>query len=857
MKTNTKIIAASLSLLASFEASAGIGGVNVQSNLGEPFSGSIVVTGAEAQAALSSGASVSGSGVHGTVVPHGNGNALIRLHSSSVVTDPIITFTVRAGSQTRQYVAMINPSNYRPAKQAQSNRAPKAGPLRPQRVPRAETPVSSPEEREIQPVERETRMRTVNPRYHRVQPGDSLASIAARYRPRGMSVQRAVRALVAANPRAFRNGKASGMYRNVTLYIPTAAQFHAYAKTAQPKQSHPRISRGAAMVGPLTENGSTNNAPQNQAGVQTQPENPPAPPKPEPQPQTPPPAPENKQPEPKTVAPEPQPVQPQATQPQPASSVPQPAAPSVPVAQPETPVQPVENVASSASVPAVSAPVEQPELQPKPQMPTPPQPQPAAEEPVAEDETDWLMLGGAGAAAVAVLGGAAYALSRRRKNKGSALSDDDDADDGISFEQADDNDTWDLPADKTSETKTTPASNNFVAEDDFFDVPAEPKAAANDFATAEPVQTIHNANNTTFDDDDDWDMPIADKAEDEWEIRDKDDSAITADGDDWLSGDSFIAEEAPVGQPETADDYAVEDVFSVMPEETPAAAPVAEAETAVPAADGFMAFDEPVAEPAVAPAVDDIAFDLDAPAPESKPTAETQPENTFAAPDIDFDANHFAAPETVEEPQEISAAPSVDFDLDLPHTEESVSVPDVPEVAENALDFNAPFVEEPAFNVETQPETPVVEPSTDFSLDFDLAPATETPQPETALAFEPAESAPAADPFADLSFDEPAAQPEPEPVSAARSEPATQPAVSLSDFVVEEEPPQHPPINEAGIVSGALGLAEPQEAKLELAKMYLEIDDAVAARETLRELISESSGSIQAQAKQLLDELGG
>ncbi len=849
-----------MSLLASFEASAGIGGVNVQSNLGEPFSGSIVVTGAEAQAALSSGASVSGSGVHGTVVPHGNGNALIRLHSSSVVTDPIITFTVRAGSQTRQYVAMINPSNYRPTKQAQSNRAPKAGPLRPQRVPRAEIPVSSPEEREIQPVERETRIRTVNPRYHRVQPGESLASIAARYRPRGMSVQRAVRALVAANPRAFRNGKASGMYRNVTLYIPTAAQFHAYAKTAQPKQSHPRISRGAAMVGPLTENGSTNNnAPQNQAGVQTQPENPPAPPKPEPQPQTPPPAPENKQPEPKTVGPEPQPVQPQATQPQPASSVPQPAAPSVPVAQaqPETPAQPVENVASSASVPAVSAPVEQPEPQHKPQMPTPPQSQPAAEEPVAEDETDWLMLGGAGAAAVAVLGGAAYALSRRRKNKGSALSDDDDADDGISFEQADDNDTWDLPADKTSETKTTPASNNFVAEDDFFDVPAEPKAAANDFATAEPVQTIHNANNTTFDDDDDWDMPISDKAEDEWEIRDKDDSAITADGDDWLSGDSFIAEEAPVGQPETADDYAVEDVFSVMPEETPAAAPVAEAETVVPAADDFMAFDEPVAEPAVAPAVDDIAFDLDTPAPESKPAAETQPENTFAAPDIDFDANHFAAPETVEEPQEISAAPSVDFDLDLPHTEEPVSVPDVPEVAEDALDFNAPFVEEPAFNVETQPETPVAEPSTDFSLDFDLAPATETPQPETALAFEPAESTPAADPFADLSFDEPAAQPEPDPVSAARSEPATQPAVSLSDFVVEEEPPQHPPINEAGIVSGALGLAEPQEAKLELAKMYLEIDDAVAARETLRELISESSGSIQAQAKQLLDELGG
>ena len=91
-----------------------------------------------------------------------------------------------------------------------------------------------------------------SPRYHRVQAGESLASIAARYRPHGMSVQRAMRALMAANPRAFRNGR---MYRNVTLYIPTASQFHAYAKSAQRKHQSPRISRGAAIVAPaVTEN---------------------------------------------------------------------------------------------------------------------------------------------------------------------------------------------------------------------------------------------------------------------------------------------------------------------------------------------------------------------------------------------------------------------------------------------------------------------------------------------------------------------------------------------------------------------------------------------------------------------------
>ena len=97
--------------------------------------------------------------------------------------------------------------------------------------------------------------------------------------------------------------------------------------------------------------------------------------------------------------------------------------------------------------------------------------------------------------------------------------------------------------------------------------------------------------------------------------------------------------------------------------------------------------------------------------------------------------------------------------------------------------------------------------------------------------------------FDDLAFDEPAA-------------PAPEQAVDdLSSWDMAELP--ETPNNDAGFVSEAVGLTEPLEAKLELAKMYLEIDDAVAARETLRELVTESNGDIQAQAQQLLDELGG
>ena len=116
MKTN-KIIAASLSLAVSVPALAGLGGLNVQSNLGEPFSGSIVISGREAEAVMQSrNISISGANLQGTVVPQGNGNVLLHLHSSSAVHEPILTFTVSAGKQTRQYTAMVNPPRYTPAK---------------------------------------------------------------------------------------------------------------------------------------------------------------------------------------------------------------------------------------------------------------------------------------------------------------------------------------------------------------------------------------------------------------------------------------------------------------------------------------------------------------------------------------------------------------------------------------------------------------------------------------------------------------------------------------------------------------------------------------------------------------------
>ena len=52
-------------------------------------------------------------------------------------------------------------------------------------------------------------------------------------------------------------------------------------------------------------------------------------------------------------------------------------------------------------------------------------------------------------------------------------------------------------------------------------------------------------------------------------------------------------------------------------------------------------------------------------------------------------------------------------------------------------------------------------------------------------------------------------------------------------------------------------MTAPLEAKYELAEMYIEIGDPEAARETLNELIEESSGEIQAKSRALLNSIGG
>ena len=906
MKTNTKMIAASLSLITSFSAVAGIGGVNVQSNLGEPFSGSIVVTGQEAQAVLQNGASVSGNGISGTVAPHGDGNAIIRLRSNSVVNDPILTFTVRAGNQTRQYTAMINPSHYRPnPSQARSNRdTRKAVELKPQQQHHA---VAN-DDVEIQQETREETPRTektyaTSPRYHRVQAGESLASIAARYRPHGMSVQRAMRALMAANPRAFRNGR---MYRNVTLYIPTASQFHAYAKSAQRKHQSPRISRGAAIVAPaVTENTTPDVAetPKETPSkvvtpppVKVEPVKPVEPIKPKAKDQ----AAEEPSVAEKAVGEKAKPVAP--AQPEVSKPAVEETKPVQPEASQAEQMQPENTVAASESktAPAETASVAEEKTEPVAE----PQPTPPAEEPAADEGLDWTLIGGSLAGVAVLGGGAAYLLGRRKKSRADSFDDDNAAGD-------EEFDGSDIQFDGTASPETddwmrdTGVAKADGSSDDFFDLPP----VDTDVAPAASSQTF---------DLDDFEPEQFDDSSDEWALSVEEEphahanpllvaeNATSFDADDWQV-DDIVSVEPDVAEPAhslgshnavAADDFVIDDT------------PIGQPETAVSAADDFLSFDDSIQADDIIPApAEETTFDLDA-FNNALPDIVDTPAETAASDDfLDFDASDIVAPAAataaVAAAASHVAAPEVSFDdfsLDTPAVEEVAPVLDAPEVPEFAADLDAPAIAEPAMDF-TAPEValddfsvdaPAVEaPAVDHAMDFALDDfAVETPAEPAAHAalddgldfavaepaavdfaaetpaFEPAgqsfadlsleEPAVAAPAFDDLSFEQPAVS-APSFDDLSFDEPAA-PAVEhavddLASWDIEELP--ETAHNDAGFVSEAVGLTEPLEAKLELAKMYLEIDDAVAARETLRELVTESHGEIQTQAQQLLDELGG
>ena len=808
MKNKSKIISASLSLMTSMSAVAGLGGLNVQSNLGEPFSASIVVTGNEAQAVLQSGSvNVMGGNIHGTVVPQGNGNAVIRLRSNSVVNDPIVNFVVSAGNQTRQYTAMVNPAHYRPADAVQRTRRAPATRLKPIAQKPAATAVDTVDTIEADvPHNPTTAMQKTSPRprYYRVQHGESVSSIAARYRPRGMSVQRAIRALIAANPRAFHHGR---MYRNVTLYIPSAAQWHAYANTSSERRRAAHRLAAQRPSAPI-ENTATqveNNQP---APIV---ETPPAPPPANPAPVETQAKPVNnateQQAAPVTQTPEPAPVEPSV-----------PVKQEAPVVAPASEVQaasnaPGEMVAASdfASASETSAPAVE-EVAPPPAPPAVETPPPA---PVEEEGMDLMQMGLIGGAAALALGGAAYALSRRRKPNESGRDESEDE-----FEESEEEFEGSAPQEMWVNEEFT------LPEDDTYEDNSTKSASVHSQITNDEFSL------DTFEPEIDVTKPNA-VADDEWLVDSEETQTSSAAHDDFFDESLFAADTTAPSAP-----VVEEEVHVAEPEPVVPATVEEESSDDLDWLSEQFGGNETVEEAPVekAPVVEETSFDdFDT---DIKPAAnlDMPAEEDFTA---DFADNVIETPAAVEEP--------LDFSV-LDQTEESFST-DLPEVAhEDALEFDLPSgdasldvgVDHSATQFADLGESHA-DNTVDLAMDmgFDDLDIAEAPAAPEVPAATPATEA---DFFADdLTIDTPAVEPAKD--------------VSALDSVDVETPA----VQDAGFVSEAVGvgMTAPLEAKLELAKMYLEIDDAVAARETLRELVEESTGDLQQQAQQLLSELGG
>ena len=858
MKTN-KIIAASLSLAVSVPALAGLGGLNVQSNLGEPFSGSIVISGREAEAVMQSrNISISGANLQGTVVPQGNGNVLLHLHSSSAVHEPILTFTVSAGKQTRQYTAMVNPPRYTPAKAS----APKAS-----KAPRKSgtlTPIADPasgdalqQERVLRPEgagERERQGASAKSRYHRVQRGESVASIARRYRPHSISQRRAIQALMAANPGVFRRGRVDEIHRNANLYIPSASQWQAYAAAADR-----RAARAAARS-------DWSRQADNRAGRNDEVKNDVVVPREQVKPQDA--VKQQEQPKPEAVKPEPvkpEPAKPEAVKPEPAKpeQAKQPEEPMPPVQppQPETPPASADNIPAGqqASEGAIAIP---PEIQgaaseasmqnPDPELVPPPAEQDVAgQDGAAGEEIDWTKWAAMGAAGALVLGGSAYLFNNRRRRKEEADNEEDDlptaseaanrvkwnsaaaqnaaaqaavqtaADDEADFEDDDEvyiAESMTPAAQPQVQPQAQPQASTF----DLDSFQPETHSAAPEAVVEEnrPEELARAASQSATEfDAGDWNWEEVEAAPATQAAAKPAASAAAAvapapaseEQDDWMADFDFIQPDEPESmQPETS--------FSLGEQEVQFAEPAAAVE---PAAFEQPVFEQPaaVAEPVFEqPTFEQPAFEQPAVA-DFAPVGEPEPQPAVTQATDDFGALDFAA--DFESPQQTVA------DIESALAEPALQ-------SDSALDFalDTPAVAETAdLNV---PAAPVADLSVaDLSFDdgLDFAQVEQAQQPEIA----------AADPFA-----APFAA-EAEGLSADALAEFTAPAAEVPNYQT------HDAIASAEVSD----MDTPLEAKLELAKMYLEIDDAATARETLRELIAESNGSsIQDQAKALLAELG-
>ena len=821
-----KLIAASVALAVSFGASAGLGGLNVQSHLGEPFSGSITVTGDEAQALLKGGkATVSNSNLRTSVHKSGD-KAVVTIRSNKAIKDPVLIFQVGAGSQSREYTAIIDPAGYsgktdgssrarsggesssnssadnnsyhsqfdRQAARDRINRAIQNGnqneTVRKEAVRKDKNNTNKPVQTQAQPSKQQQQSSVgangTEIRYgkqHLVRQGETLTEIATKIRPQGMTVEQTIQALVNANPGVFIGKDADRMLAGKVLYIPMHGDMKSTA--SKPAQVKPPVQEG--------------NKPQAQgssekAGTAT-------PPKETPVENT---KVENKKEDKKAESvqeakPETKPAVTTAGTPE------QNKAETGAASAEQVNVLPEPN-ASSATANTEPQEISQAQADVEARIASAVATEKQQEEASAEDSGlwRWLLIGGAAAAGLLLL---LFLLGKRKNSAvapvvGAIDQDDQDEDDlDISIED------HVFPAATAPQPQpqpqvvaetSKPEEDGLEIEDDFDDEVFFNEPAP----VAEPAQENVDLDLNELDNTQASIVSGAVTIDEETEKR----RDI-----DWDTVESTES----VYEPEPENPY--QHVAVVMEDRTAEVETEPQHEEETPSVSSFAA--TPVSS---------VSDDL----PEAQPEApEEEP--------IPFEVE-------IEEPKSET--------IDVVETEEAETKS---EESEEGWDF---FAEEPktvkaiepfpelGAQEETSSEVEAADKQADSSeeaLDF-VVEETEQPQPEADTQ-----------PF-EIKQDEPLAFQDGEDFSIENTQEASaDETIEWENLGVEDTADssnEHSGF-ESGFISESVGMTAPLEAKYDLAKMYVEIGDPDAARETLTELLEDASGEIRNKAQALMNEL--
>ncbi|CKK39130.1 TspA protein [Neisseria meningitidis] len=838
-----KLIAASVAVAASFQAHAGLGGLNIQSNLDEPFSGSITVTGEEAKALLGGGSvTVSEKGLTAKVHKLGD-KAVIAVSSEQAVRDPVLVFRIGAGAQVREYTAILDPVGYSPkTKSALSD-----GKTHRKTAPTAESQENQNAKALRKTDKKDSANAAVKPAYngktHTVRKGETVKQIAAAIRPKHLTLEQVADALLKANPNVSAHGR---LRAGSVLHIPNLNRI----KAEQPK---PQTAK------PKAETASMPSEPSKQATVE----------KPVEKPEAKVAAPEAKAEKP-AVRPEPVPAANTAASETAAESAPQEAAASAI----DTPTDETGN--------AVSEPVEQVS---------------------AEEETEsglfggsyTLLLAGGGAALIALLLLLRLAQSKRARRTEESVPEeepdlDDAADDGIEITFAE------------VETPATPepAPKNDVNDTLALDGESEEELSAKqtfDVETDTPSNRIDldfdslaAAQNGILSGALTQDEETQKRADADWNAIESTDSVYEPETFNPYNPVEIVIDtpepesvaQTAENKPETVDTDFSDNLPSnnhIGTEETASAKPASPSGLA-----GFLKASSPetilektVAEVQTPEELHDFlkVYETDAVAE----TAPETPDFNAAADDLSALLQPAEAP-SVEENITETVAETPDFNATADDLSALLQPSEVPAVEENAAEIvaddlsallqpaEAPAVEE---NVtETVAETSDFHTAAD-DLSALLQPA-EAPAVEENVTKTVAEipdfNATADDLSALLQPSEvPAVEENTAEITLETPDSNTSEADALPDFLKDGEEEtvdwsiylseENIPNNaDTSFPSESVGSDAPSEAKYDLAEMYLEIGDRDAAAETVQKLLEEAEGDVLKRAQALAQELG-